>query len=219
MGRLTRVGMETLMLENISDQDLLRRARAGDRDACEALIQGYQGRLKSRLRPRIGAGLRQKLNLEDVVQETLSNALVSLKTFEYRGEGSFLGWLCSIGERVILKAAESDRRKPLLTLRHEIEARQTSPSKGMRQEERFDRLKGAIQNLGPDQREVVMLARVECMPIKEIASRTGKSPAAVSMLLSRALTKLRETFGDTESLSLPDRRFDSGENESEAHGE
>ncbi len=211
--------METLMVENTPDQDLLRGARAGDRDALETLIRRYEKQLRSRLRSRIGARLRHKLTLEDVFQETLSKALVSLETFEYGGEDSLLRWLCSIGERVILKAAEDDRKKPLITLRHEIEARQTSPSKAMRQEERFDRLKGAIQNLGPDQREVVMLARVEGMPIKEIAARTGKSPAAVSMLLSRALTKLRETFGDTESLSLPDRRFDWGESESEAHGE
>ena len=56
--------------------------------------------------------MRHKLTLEDVFQETLSKALVSLETFEYGGEDSLLRWLCSIGERVILKAAEDDRKKP-----------------------------------------------------------------------------------------------------------
>ena len=101
----------------------------------------------------------------------------------------------------------------MLTLRHEVEARRASPSSDLRRNERFDRLENAIVSLSPEHREVVMLARIEGQPIKEIAARTGRTPAAVSMLLSRALRNLRGLFGDTESLSLPERELGVGGSE------
>ena len=41
--------------------------------------------------------------------------------------------------------------------------------------------------------------------IKEVAERMDRTPAAVSKLLMRAVDQLRESFGDTESLFLPER--------------
>ncbi len=83
-----------------------------------------------------------------------------------------------------------------------------SPSKGMRRDERFERLKEALEDLTPEYREVILLARIERLPGKEIAKRLDRSPAAAAQLLSRALKKLRENFGDTESLNLPQRSIE-----------
>ena len=68
----------------------------------------------------------------------------------------------------------------------------------------------ALDKLSPEHREVIRLARIERLPGAEIARRMNRSPSAVAQLLSRALKKLRERFGDTESLSLPDRTLDEG---------
>jgi hypothetical protein len=38
----------------------------------------------------------------------------------------------------------------------------------------------------------------------------GRSPEAMKVLLWRALQELKERFGDTESLGLPDRCLDEG---------
>ena len=82
---------------------------------------------------------------------------------------------------------------------------QTSPSTAARREERFERLKNALERLSPEHGKVILLARVERIPGREIAVRMHRSPQAVAKLLSRALLKLKEEFGDTESLHLPDR--------------
>jgi len=47
--------------------------------------------------------------------------------------------------------------------------------------------------------------RVEGLEFEEAGRRMGRSPDAVKQLLYRALKKLRESFGDTESLHLPER--------------
>ena len=71
--------------------------------------------------------------------------------------------------------------------------------------ERFDRLEKALEQLSDEHRRVILLSRIDGLSMKEIAARMERSPDAVMKLLRRALKKLKETFGDTESLSLPAR--------------
>ena len=47
--------------------------------------------------------------------------------------------------------------------------------------------------------------------ISKVAERMGRTPNAITLLLRRALEKLKSEFGDTESLSLPDRSLLDGE--------
>ena len=63
----------------------------------------------------------------------------------------------------------------------------------------------ALESLSDDHRQVVTLARLEGLKVKEIAKRMDRSPDAVKKLLARALMHLKESFGDTESFHLPDR--------------
>jgi len=50
--------------------------------------------------------------------------------------------------------------------------------------------------------------RIKGLKITEAAHRMGRTSSAVTHLLMRALKKLKESFGDTESLNLPPMRFD-----------
>ena len=63
----------------------------------------------------------------------------------------------------------------------------------------------ALDALPPDHREVLVLSRLEGLAAEEIARRMGRTPNAVYHLIVRALALLRERFGATESLLLPDR--------------
>jgi RNA polymerase sigma-70 factor (ECF subfamily) len=82
---------------------------------------------------------------------------------------------------------------------------QISAGRALRREERFERLEKALRGLSPDHREVIVLARIEGLQMKEIAERLGRSNSAVKNLLLRALKELKSSFGDTESFHLPDR--------------
>ena len=65
----------------------------------------------------------------------------------------------------------------------------------------------ALAPVGGPQDVARLLARIDGLSIEEVARRMNRSPNAVSHILLRALRKLRESLGDTESLHLPDRRF------------
>ncbi len=192
-----------------STEDLLRNAGSGDRVAFGRLAERFSDRLRNLVQSRLGPALREDLDVDDVVQDTLRCALEGIEGFESTGEDSFIRWLAVIAENVIRKAARSKRRTPPTEEIFEVAGRSTSPSVMLRREERFERLQKALESLPPDYREAIRLSRIEGLKTVEIAERMGRSREAVKQLIFRALRRLRESFGDTESLHLPDRKFDT----------
>jgi RNA polymerase sigma-70 factor (ECF subfamily) len=188
-----------------SVEHLVRRAQEGDQAAFDELAKEHRERLVGFIYTRLGGGLRKKVEGDDIAQETLLKAFRLLNSFEWRGGDSFFRWLEGIAEHLILDLAARQQRRRELRLERDVRACGVSASKALRREERFHRLKKAIETLSPEHREVILLARIEGLPVSEIAMRLNRSPNAVAQLLWRALRKLRQTFGDTESLHLPQR--------------
>jgi RNA polymerase sigma-70 factor (ECF subfamily) len=144
------------------------------------------------------------VDAEDVLQDTFCKAFETIQRFRWQGEGSFYAWIAAISEHVILNATKK-RQLRALQLDRDLPESGTTPGQRLSREERYERLKASVRALTPDQRQAVMLARIDGLPTKEIASRMNRSEEAVRQLLTRALRELKRTFGDTESLHLPDR--------------
>lgn len=187
--------------------DLIARARDGSRAAFDELAAQVAVPLLRSIRLGIGQRLRVKLDAEDVLQETLLRAFQSIRHFRWQGKESFLRWLEGIAANFLLHSARTYGRKKELQIQRDPPASDVSPSRQDRRNERFDRLKRSIDGLSPDYRTVIRLARLEGLKIQEIAERMGRSPSAVKNLLLRAMKQLRDSFGDTESLGLPDRNL------------
>ena len=77
----------------------------------------------------------------------------------------------------------------------------------MRRHERFERLESSLEDLRPEEREALRLSRFEGLTARDIAKRMNVSEITVKRMLSRGLTQLRNSLGDTESLHLPDRHL------------
>lgn len=201
-------GMKRLMAEPDQILHLLERAKSGDRPAFDQITQKLRGKLESFVRSRIRAQYRQRLELDELIQETFVRAFESLERFHGGDEDSFFGWLAGIAKNVVLKALDKLQRYEALAIDRDFAAGGVSPSRDLRRDERFDRLQEAVRRLSGDYREVVLLSRIEGLPMDEVAKRMNRSPDAVQKLLWRALKQLRKAFGDTESLHLPHRRLD-----------
>ena len=189
---------------------LVTRAQDGDREAFEELIARYEVGLREKVESRMGRQVRGKTELEDVLQETFLRAFDSISHFTWRDESGFVRWLHSIAENRIRDLLKGPRGKETLELQDLPTAESAAASRLARREERFDRLKDALAHLSADYREVILLARIEGLKIREVASRMNRSESAVKNLLLRALRELKSTFGDTKSLRLPDKRLSSG---------
>ncbi len=196
------------MNDETQEQQLVERARSGDQQAFEQLCLGLRERLLATIRSRMGAAARQGTEPEDVLQALFVRALKSIQRFEWRGDGSFCRWLESIAIHVTLDAVRRQGRRTVLRIDRDLTGDGASPSKGIRRRERVDRLEVSMKALSPDYRTVLRLARMDGLPIKEIAEQMGRTESAVHNLLLRATKQLRQTFGDTESLNLGDEHFE-----------
>ena len=210
-----------------SSEELVRQARDGDGEAFDELFRGHDERLRSLIRLRLGRRLRGSVDLEDVLQEAQLRAYTSIGALEWRSDDALYRWLAGIVRHVIealscyhprTNERAGDRQAVSIDPRGEIsgngfgsppDAIAAPPSDAPDREERLARLEAAFDQLRDDDREVILLARIERLSIKEIAATMGRSPAAVSMLLLRALRELRRTSGSTATDRPPPGRPDS----------
>ena len=190
---------------------LIQGAQEGDRRSFDDLVELYQPRIQALVLSRLGKALRQGIEAEDIIQETLLRAFHALGQFHWEGEESFLRWLGGIAEHQILDEARRRAGKRTAPLGAEIRDPGISQSRALRRTERFDRLQEALRTLSPEHRQVIVLARIEGLPLKEIAARMDRSPDAVSSLLRRAVKSLKASFGNTDSFHLPPRHLGNGE--------
>jgi RNA polymerase sigma-70 factor (ECF subfamily) len=200
--------MPTTVDHEFNVDQLIDRARKGDRNAFDELVNHFSCRLRESIEKWSRFRLHTRVDADDVLQETFLRAYRSLERFEAadpKNEESFLRWICGIAKHALgdLARKAANCENPAASI--ERVAGEPSQSRVQRREERFDRLQRALDKLPPDYRRVLILSRLEGLSAQEIAERMGRTPNAVYHLIGRALQLLRERFGDTESLHLPDR--------------
>lgn len=193
-------------------RELVALAKNGDKSALNQLYRVYMERVRWMLRLRMSKELRSKLESMDLVQDTLIHALNGLNDFTYKNEGDFVRWLSKIAENELrgsLKKLHADKRD----IRKEVQLdnygltttggvvgtpgpiQATTPSVIMSRKEDLDKLEKAIDELKPEYKKVIVLAKIDGLSYKEIGERLGKSADAVGMLLSRAIIALTIAFG------------------------
>ena len=206
-------------MESATTLDLVKRAQAGEREAFDLLVKRYEDRLEALVHVRLGHRLRLKVEPEDVLQDIWTRAFESIDKFVWINERSVFRWLGGIAEHVILgearyhlKTKKRDGARNVsienagersVRVENRLAGKDSSPSKGARRQERFERLEKALDGLSAERREVIILAQIRGLSRKEIGERMGRTADAVSMLLLRALRELRKVFGETDSLRLP----------------
>jgi RNA polymerase sigma factor (sigma-70 family) len=187
---------------------LLERARAGDEAARDALFTAALPPLLVYVRARLGAGLGARVEPADVVQDALVAALPALPTFEARGSGSFVAWLCRIAERRLHalvdhfaagKRREASPASPWSAVATRLCAASTSPGTAAVRNEERERLGAALLDLAADEREVVLQHFFEARSLREIATTLSLPTTTVHRLLGRATTRLGAGLGKESS--------------------
>jgi RNA polymerase sigma-70 factor (ECF subfamily) len=177
-----------------SSFDLLLRAKKGDQKAVEALFTRYLPRVRRWAHGRLPASSRSLLNTDDLAQEVLLRAVVSLDRFEPRHEGAFQGFLRQTILNRVRDEIRSSRRRPVGdVLEVELPGRDASPLEMAIGQEALERYEAALERLRPQDRELVV-ARCELdFSAAEIAEIFGKPTAAAAQVaVGRALVRLAE---------------------------
>lgn len=198
----------------ITDADLVERARAGELDAFEALTTRYERRVFS-LAMRM---LRQEQDAEDVTQQTFMSVLENLKDF--RGEATFATWLFRIATHAALKVIRKQKGLKTISLEETTEGTgqvdsiphpefiadwRQSPEELVRRNEVRRLLDEALARLDEKHRLVFLLRDVEGFSVRETAQALGLTEANTKVRLLRARLQLREEL--TRSLGDPAKRM------------
>jgi RNA polymerase sigma factor (sigma-70 family) len=181
-----------------STVELLNRARAGDASALEALFSRSLPPLRRWARGRLPLGARGALDTQDLVQDTVLNALQRLEHFESRHEGALQAYL----RQAVLNRIRDEARK---LARHpapsELDADLPSPGASPLDiavgREGVERYEAALQRLRPIDREAIV-GRLELQyDYEELAVFLNKPNGnAARVAVTRALGRLLEQMDD-----------------------
>jgi RNA polymerase sigma-70 factor (ECF subfamily) len=194
--------------------ELLAKALAGDAEALADLLTRDGTIARQTLHGSIPAKWQSVLSMDDVMQQTYAEAVVSFHRFENRGQGSFAAWLTQLARCTLIDAVrmlEADKRGGD---RKRIQARgggshedscsnlfdmlcQTmgTPSRYAARHEAAAAVVHAVEQLPPPQKQVVEMYDLQGKPVAEVAAALGRSEGAVYLLRVRAHRRLAELMG------------------------
>jgi RNA polymerase sigma-70 factor (ECF subfamily) len=166
----------------MDDTDLIARAAAGDAAAFDALVRVHQSRLRGFLR-RVARG--DVALADDLAQETFLEAW--RKIAQFRGAGSFAGWLSRIGWSRFLM--EARKRKPELLEDIPERSVETSP------DTKLD-LESAMRRISAAERAALTLCYAQGCSHEEAAAILDMPLGTVKSHVLRGREKLRTLLED-----------------------
>jgi RNA polymerase sigma-70 factor (ECF subfamily) len=167
------------------------KVRSGDLDKMALLFHRYHRPLYGFLFHMI----RQKEASEDMLQNVFYRMLRSRHTFT--GEGDFKTWMYYIARNVIKDHVKKTSRDPGSYDMSELAERIGADVRTDEQVERKLEIKAlhrALECLGSDSREVLILSRFQELRHEEIARVLDISVGAVKVRVHRAINQLKELY-------------------------
>jgi RNA polymerase sigma-70 factor (ECF subfamily) len=164
--------------EDSEDDDLIRRAGSGDRDAFGELYRRYARMVHGILLARVPVS-----EAEDMVQDVFLSAMRKLRLL--RTPAAFRGWLAAITRHRAIDYHRQARSRIAISDESAAGASCGAPPRAFL-------ILDAIRGLPDAYRETLILRLVEGMAGPEIAERTGLTHQSVRVNLSRGMKMLRE---------------------------
>ena len=168
-------------------------AARGDETAAAKLFDHYHPRV---FRYAL-AKLRRRADAEDVAAETFARVLRDLERFRWRG-GGFEAWIFTVASNLVVDHVRRSGRE-LATetvLEDTVGPRPETPEDVAVTAELSRELRSLLEDLVPEQREVLLLRFAAGLDTKEAGEVMGRKPNAVRQLQFRALANLRAAAGD-----------------------
>jgi RNA polymerase sigma factor (sigma-70 family) len=177
---------------NLSSFGLVRRIKAGDSAALDRLIARYLPRLRRWARRRLPSWARDLAETEDLVQETLFNAVRNLPAFEMRGEHSLRSYMkAAVRNRVHDEIKRVCRHPAGNALPETMASPSPSPMQRAIAREDLWRCRAALARLRAGDRRLILAALSEDLSSGELAIRMEmRSADAARVALARAVRRL-----------------------------
>jgi len=180
-----------LAYEKLSDPILVTRAKDGDRQALEALLERHAPKVE-RLARHL---LRDPEDASDAAQEALAKVCIRLKQF--RGESQFSTWLHRLVVNTCRDVAERQRVRAHEPLVDDLQAGgDDEPARVAGNSELRRELCDSLAGVSPQQAQVVLLKDALGYSFEEIAEAAGMPVGTAKCHAHRGRARLRERLED-----------------------
>lgn len=185
------------MLESLDDHALmLRYGCEGDMAAFELLYGRYKGPLYRYLLRQCG----DPDAAQDLYQEVWSKVIKARA--QYRPTGKFAAWLFRLARNCLADRARRARRRPGDTWYEAIddrsvEGQERGPEADRELEEAAAKLRVALDELAPEQRDAFLLHQESGLTLEEIGRVSGVGRETVKSRLRYAVARLRARLTET----------------------
>ena len=193
--------------ETERSRTVLERTTEGDDSTVERLLADHMDWIRLRVRARLGAGLRNRVDSLDLAQE----AAIRLLQYVDRAEGGLQGKATPEEFRALMRkivenairdendrwrAKKRDYRKDRAIVSDSVmvsdppQGLSDRPSQEVSRQEQKELIEIALTMLGEEDRQMIVLRDLRKMSFPEIAEELGMNANAVRMRYNRALPKL-----------------------------
>jgi RNA polymerase sigma factor (sigma-70 family) len=167
----------------------MTEAIAGDLDKLGILYERYRLPLYSYFYKLTGG---QCQSSEDLVHNVFYRVLKYRN--QYKGEGSFAGWLFTIAHNVGIDFHRNEKREVFQHVEIKDVHSRTDENQDLEKEERSGLLMKALSKLRTEEREILILSKQDCLKYKEIADILKCNENAVKIKIFRALRNLKDIY-------------------------
>lgn len=183
-----------LKIPSMDDKDLVRLYQNGNQEAITELVNRY----KQRIHSTIFFLVRNQELAEDLFQETFIKIITSLRKNHYNEQGKFLPWALRIAHNLVI---DYFRKQKLMPMQHDtadfsvfdiMPSNNRNAAEQIIYEEKINFVRGLLERLPFEQREVVILRHYACLSFKEISKMLDININTALGRMHYAILKMRE---------------------------
>ena len=208
---------------NAETAKLLEQARQGDDAAINQLLQRHRASVRRLVEMRLDRKVQRRVDVSDVVQDVMVEATGRLDRYLQDPAMAFHLWLRQIAwDRIIdtyrrhrVSAKRNmDREQPMsvpageeqstMELAVQLRDPALTPAAAATQKEIAGQVEEVIDQLGDQDREIILMRHYEHLTNLEIAEVLKLNPPAASMRYLRAVRRLRELLQQQSTASISD---------------
>ena len=199
-------------------QELLKAAEQGDGEAVGRLLERHRESLRRAIHLRLDRAIQRRVDASDVVQEVLLEASRRLPEYLKNPAMPFPLWLRAMARDRLIdahrrhqvaerRAIEREQRLELaafldrssIDLAADLRDRELTPAAAAIRRELERRFHAALEQLDPEDREILIMRYFEQLSNQEIAQLLCVSEPAAGMRHLRALRRLRALLAESPS--------------------
>ncbi len=187
------------MMKNAPDAVLVKNYIDGNENCLAILITKHKARIFNFIYSKV----YDRDLTEDIFQDTFIKVINTLKRGKYNEEGKFLPWVMRIAHNLVIDHFRKSNRMPKFESRNTefdiftviSDGTQNAESKMITSQISED-VRRLVDELAPDQKEVILMRLYQDMSFKEIAENTNVSINTALGRMRYAIMNLRKLVAE-----------------------